>query len=252
MAFFKKITGEFGARCDTTFNGSEALSFMDQNGRYDIYFVGRKLRDMSGLELIKEIRRRDLTDEKATISIFAETAALEMYEIEAKKAGVDIFTMKPLFPSNIIDTTNEILGFKQAEEQAKKSEVDFDNRRILLAEDVEINREIVMALLEPTKLKIACAENGAQALEMFKTNPDGFDMIFMDLQMPEMDGLEATKRIRALGIARAKEIPIVAMTANVFREDIDKCLEAGMNDHIGKPINIDELILKLEKHIKKI
>ncbi|MDR1439595.1 MAG: response regulator, partial [Clostridiales bacterium] len=96
--------------------------------------------------------------------------------------------------------------------------------RVLLAEDVEINREIVIALLEPTNISIECAENGAAAVTMFSENPERYDMIFMDVQMPEMDGYEATRRLRALGAPRAAEIPIIAMTANVFREDIEKCL----------------------------
>ncbi|MDR2615988.1 MAG: response regulator, partial [Oscillospiraceae bacterium] len=122
-------------------------------------------------------------------------------------------------------------------------------KRVLFAEDVEINREILIALLEPTELTLDCAENGIEAVEKFGNNPAGYDMIFMDMQMPEMDGCEATRRIRALEHPRAKEVPIVAMTANVFREDIEKCLEAGMNDHIGKPINIDEVIEKLKEYI---
>ncbi|MDR0223092.1 MAG: response regulator [Oscillospiraceae bacterium] len=118
---------------------------------------------------------------------------------------------------------------------------DFSGRVILLAEDVEINREIVAALLEPTGVTVECAENGERALNMFAAAPERFDMILMDVQMPEMDGYEAAKRIRSLNVPRAGEIPIVAMTANVFREDIERCLEAGMNAHIGKPLNPGEL-----------
>jgi len=98
-------------------------------------------------------------------------------------------------------------------------------------------------------LTIDCAENGAEAVRMFDDAPDRYDMIFMDVQMPEMDGYEATRRIRSLDIPRAKTIPIVAMTANVFREDIEMCLEAGMNDHIGKPIEIEEFIGTLQKYL---
>ena len=94
-----------------------------------------------------------------------------------------------------------------------------------------------------------CAENGAVAVRMFSADPDRYDMIFMDLQMPEMDGYEATRRIRALDVPRAGQIPIVAMTANVFREDVDKCLAAGMNAHVGKPLNFDEVLEKLHTHL---
>jgi CheY-like chemotaxis protein len=127
----------------------------------------------------------------------------------------------------------------------------FEGCRILLAEDVEINREIVLALLEPTKLKIDCAEDGVQTLKMFSESPALYDMIFMDVQMPEMDGYEATRAIRELDVPQAKTVPIIAMTANVFHEDIEKCLAAGMNDHIGKPLDLNDVIRKLWKHMKK-
>jgi signal transduction histidine kinase/HAMP domain-containing protein len=128
---------------------------------------------------------------------------------------------------------------------------DFSEYRIILAEDVDINREIVLALLEPTGMKIDCAASGAQALSFFAEAPAQYDMIFMDVHMPEMDGYEATRRIRALGVPQAKTIPIVAMTANVFREDVEKCLAAGMNDHIGKPINFDAVLEKLRIYLRK-
>jgi len=127
----------------------------------------------------------------------------------------------------------------------------FENYRIILAEDVEINREIVLALLEPTLLTVDCAASGEEALGMFTAAPENYDMIFMDVHMPQMDGYEATRRIRALDIPRAKTIPIVAVTANVFREDVEKCLAAGMNDHIGKPIDFDTVREKLQKYLPK-
>jgi CheY-like chemotaxis protein len=120
----------------------------------------------------------------------------------------------------------------------------------LVAEDVDINREIVQALLEPTLLTIDFAENGEKALELFQKAPEKYDIILMDVQMPEMDGFEATRRIRALPIATAG-VPIVAMTANVFREDIEKCIESGMNDHLGKPLDYDVLIEKLRFYLNK-
>ena len=121
----------------------------------------------------------------------------------------------------------------------------FDGVQILLAEDVEINREIVVALLEPTMIKIDCAENGAEAVSMFSANPQGYDLILMDVQMPEMDGYEATQKIRETGLPGADTIPILAMTANVFKEDIEKCIESGMNGHVGKPLDINDVIEKI-------
>ena len=127
---------------------------------------------------------------------------------------------------------------------------DFTGYSILLVDDVEINREILLSLLEPTGLAADCAENGKQALKMFESAPDKYNMIFMDIQMPEMDGYEATRQVRALGLAQAKAIPIIAMTANVFREDIEKSLEVGMNGHIGKPIDFDEVTKELRKYLR--
>ena len=125
----------------------------------------------------------------------------------------------------------------------------FAGHTILLAEDVEINREILLALLEPTRVKIECAENGAQAVAMFRASSDRYDIVFMDVQMPEMDGYEATRTIRSLDVPGAKTIPIIAMTANVFREDVEKCFDAGMNDHIGKPLVMNEILKKLRNYL---
>jgi signal transduction histidine kinase len=128
---------------------------------------------------------------------------------------------------------------------------DLSRYSLLLADDVEINREIVLTLLEPTKINAECADNGVRVLEMFKKAPDKYDMIFMDIQMPEMDGYEATQRIRALDVPQAKTIPIIAMTANVFREDVEKCLKAGMNLHIGKPLDFNEVLGVLRDYLIK-
>jgi len=125
----------------------------------------------------------------------------------------------------------------------------FSGRHILLAEDVEINREIVLALFEPTQVEIDCAENGVEAVQKFSKEPDKYDIIFMDVQMPEMDGYEATRRIRAMDLPKAKSIPIIAMTANVFREDVEKCMAAGMNGHVGKPLNFDDVLEKLNHYL---
>ena len=127
----------------------------------------------------------------------------------------------------------------------------FDGYCVLLVEDIEINRDIVLALLEPAHLEIDCAENGKEAVRMFVESSEKYDLIFMDIQMPEMDGYEATRRIRALGTEKAKSIPIIAMTANAFVEDVEKCLEAGMNSHVGKPLNIQDVIERLRCYLPK-
>ena len=127
---------------------------------------------------------------------------------------------------------------------------DFSGKTILLADDIDINLEIAAALLEPTNIAIDTATNGKEAVDAFTAAPERYDAILMDVQMPGTDGLEATRMIRAFAAPRAAEIPIIAMTANVFKEDIEKCLEAGMNDHLGKPIVIDDVVKMLARYLK--
>ena len=128
----------------------------------------------------------------------------------------------------------------------------FAGKTILLAEDVEINREIVLSLLEDSGATIDCAENGREAVKLFRKNPENYNAILMDIHMPEMDGLEATRQIRTeeeLCSTSLQKIPIIAMTANVFNDDIEKCLEAGMTGHLGKPIDFEELMKQLDKYL---
>ncbi|MDR2578684.1 MAG: response regulator [Chitinispirillales bacterium] len=126
---------------------------------------------------------------------------------------------------------------------------EFEGKRLLVAEDILINQEVLSALLEGSGLIIDCAENGREALDMVTADPDRYDIVFMDVQMPQMDGLEATRSIRALPPRLRGKLPIVAMTANVFKEDIDACLAAGMDDHLGKPLDIDKIVEKLRKYV---
>jgi CheY-like chemotaxis protein len=178
-------------------------------------------------------------------------AELNAIEAEAKEAGVAGSLSKPLFKSTVAESINRYLSAALAVsgETQTKEELSLNGSCLLLVEDIEINSEIIMAMLEPTCLEIDCAENGVKAVHMFRENPERYDVIFMDVQMPEMDGYEATRQIRALGTSRAAGVPIIAMTANVFREDIEKCLDSGMNDHIGKPIDFHEVFEKLRIYL---
>jgi len=203
---------------------------------------------MSGIELLKHIR---LKSAHKPIAMLFSSAEWKDVEPVARAAGVDKFLQKPLFRSGIVDLINECLVTGSTTEHDGQETDDFAGNTILLAEDVEINREIVLALLEPTHLKIECAENGKQAVMMFEDVPDKYDMIFMDVQMPEMDGYEATRSIRAFDNPRASTIPIIAMTANVFQEDVVNCLAAGMNAHVGKPLDFDEVLQVLKQYLYK-
>jgi len=203
---------------------------------------------MDGIQLARAIKERE-SGKSAVIMV--SSAGWDIAAEEAREAGVDKFLSKPLFPSAILEIINECLGAdRRQKEEAKARNVEniFAGRSMLLVEDVEINREIIQALLEPTKLIIDYAENGAEAVRKFTEAPYKYDLIFMDIQMPVMDGYEATRRIRELETPNAKKIPIIAMTANVFKEDIERCLEAGMDGHIGKPVNFKEIIATLRSY----
>jgi len=252
LEYFDETALILGVHCDTAANGEEALDLVGRRGAYHICFVDWKMPGMDGIQLAHELKSRRASINSFVIMISA--AEWSVIEEEAKKAGVDKFMSKPLFQSTIAGIINEYIGAgERGEESVEDTQSAFDSvftgRHILLAEDVEINREIVLALLEPTQLQIDCAESGAEAVSLFTKAPYKYDLIFMDVQMPGMDGYEATQRIRALDTPRAKTVPIVAMTANVFQEDIDKCLNAGMNNHIGKPLNFDEVLEKLRKYL---
>jgi CheY-like chemotaxis protein len=127
----------------------------------------------------------------------------------------------------------------------------FVGKKLLVVEDVEINREILISLLQNTGIDIDSAQNGLEAVEMIIDAPDRYDVVLMDIQMPKMDGFEATRRIRALTAHRSLSFPIIAMTAHVFTSDIEECLAAGMNDHIGKPFDIEDVLKKLHKYLNE-
>ena len=246
--FFMLIAENLKISCTVSASGEEAVGILADDDNYDIYFIDWKLPGMNGIELARQIHAK--ASRNSIITLFS-SADWRAVEDEAREAGVDKFLSKPLFPSMIVDVINTCMNKPEAEasERAGRGD-DFSGCTVLLADDVEINREIVLALLEPTGLAVDCAENGVQALEMFKAAPEKYGMIFMDIQMPEMDGYDATRQIRALGAAQAKTVPIIAMTANVFREDIEKSIEAGMNGHIGKPIDLDDVLKKLRQYLR--
>jgi signal transduction histidine kinase/CheY-like chemotaxis protein len=164
-------------------------------------------------------------------------------DVRSEPGKGSVFTFTCLFKTG----SDEALTSESDEGDA--TNLNLKGKRILLAEDVEINREIVKALLEPTGVDIVEAADGDEAVEIFSGG--GIDLILMDIQMPKVDGYEATKRIRQSGCSGAQDVPIIAMTANVFREDIEKCMAAGMNEHTGKPLDLNDVIEKLHRYIGK-
>jgi len=246
--FFEELSETQGITCDIVPIGEHAIAMISENERYDICFIDFTLLDMTGVELVRSIKN---IAQDTKIVLLISGADWTLNQERAEEAGVTVHLSKPLFVSNIIECINELLYSDDLSDDpdSRTVEANFEGKTVLLVEDVEINREIVMALLEPTHLKIECAVNGIKAVEEFTANPDKYDMIFMDIQMPEMDGFTATERIRASGLARSKTIPIVAMTANAFKEDIEKCIASGMNGHLGKPLSFDMVIATLEKYL---
>ena len=234
-----------------------AIAARESHKPYDVSFIDHVLTDEYSIGYINNSSFQ--LDKKKVVVM---TTFLNWNKIESSLYGIGItqFIPKPLFPSSVLNTINEIISdtvknieiISEGTIDAMLHEAadEFEGYHILLAEDVEINREIVAALLEPTLLKIDYAENGREALEMFAAEPEKYNLIFMDVQMPEIDGLEATRKIRALDIPKAATIPIIAMTANAFREDIDKCLEAGMDGHLGKPLDFEDVLSKLRRYLK--
>ncbi len=212
---------------------------------YDVIILDWKMPGTNGVELTKKIREIAGND----ISILL-VSAYDWTQIEedAKQAGVNGFISKPLFRSSLFKKISEVLGLEQNAALQEENNSDLKDMNILVAEDMDVNWEIISTLLGMYGINSRRAENGKVAVEMLKNiQPTEYDVVFMDIQMPEMNGLEATRQIRKLENPYAAGIPIIAMTADAFSENVAECLEAGMNGHIAKPIDINNVIKELKK-----
>lgn len=242
-----------GVEADWTLDGESAVQMVEkrhlQHDDYHIILLDWKLPGMNGIKTANEIHRK-LGDDIPIILI----SAYDWSDIEeeARDAGITGFISKPLFKSTLYYSLRKFAGIADEKkiEYEDKTE-DFSGRRILLAEDNDLNWEIAEELLGEIGFSMDRAENGKIGVEMFENSDIGFyDAILMDIRMPIMNGYEATETIRALDRADAAEIPIIAMTADAFSEDHKKCLEAGMNAHIAKPIDMQEVVKQLKKYMK--
>ncbi|MDL2288839.1 response regulator, partial [Oscillospiraceae bacterium OttesenSCG-928-F05] len=249
-SIFSDIAEKIGVHCDTAASGEEAFRLLESGSRYHLIFVDYVMPEKDGIAFTEELRRRF-----GNCSVVIMISATQWSEIakDAHAVGVDRYLPKPLFPSSVVDCINQSLGKEAYEAQDLEPKTHYSNifsgKRILLAEDMEINREVLIALLAETGVAIESAEDGSTAVDMFRRDPTLYDMILMDIHMPGMDGYQATRMIRSLGTEMATTIPIIAMTANVFREDVEKCLAAGMNDHVGKPVDLHQVIRKIKKYL---
>ena len=252
---FSGIVEKFGINTDIAEDIDEAIGFIDAADRghkeYDIVFLDYDMFESKGFDYVDELNKKI---DKNTVVIITTFLAWHLIEDNASQHNITHFITKPLFASSVLDAINSVVGTTLQSLDIKiektKPVVDLSGVHILLAEDVDINREIFAALLEETGITIDIADNGLIAVSMFKENHDKYDLIVMDLQMPEMDGYQATKTIREMDIPKAKTIPVIAMTANAFKEDVERCLEVGMNDHLSKPIDEVLVIEKIHSFVK--
>ena len=238
------MLGQLGLRAEWTLSGKEAVLRTRQavmrNDNYCVYLIDWLLPDMNGIEVTRRIRNEVGED----VSVIVLTAYdWEDIEEEAKEAGVTAFCSKPLFLSELRSCLNSIVHTEEAKEVNQgREQLNIPTGRILLAEDVELNQEIAVTILEDAGFSVDVAGNGQIALDMLeKSEPGYYQVILMDVQMPVMNGYEATKAIRKLENKALASIPIIAMTANAFEEDKKEALRAGMNSHIAKPIDINNL-----------
>ncbi len=248
-----KMLVRVGMRSEWTLSGREAVlrarQSMELGDAFHAYIIDWRLPDMNGIEVTRQIR--SLGDDTPIIILTAYDWS--DIEAEAKEAGVTAFCAKPLFMSDIRETLMTAIGQSQAEQEDSvlpAAGSDFRGRCILLVEDNELNREIAVEILNEYGFLVDTAENGAEAVEKVKNStPGNYDLVLMDVQMPVMNGYEATKQIRALDDPALSGITILAMTANAFDEDRKKALECGMNGFLSKPIVIEELISTLHDNL---
>ena len=237
-----------GVEADTALSGAEAVRMASGRCAYRVVILDWKMPDMDGIEAARRIRAQ-VGDEVPILLI----SAYSWSDIEdvARDAGVDGFISKPLFRTTLYDKLSELLGNENTRADQEDDGADLADMRILVAEDNDTNWEIISMLLDMYGIQTERAENGQLAVErMAKAEQGAFHLIFMDIQMPVMNGIEATKAIRALSDPWASQIPIIAMTADAFSENVAECLAAGMNGHIAKPIDM-KLVLKEIKRIKE-
>ena len=243
------VLGQVGIRCEKALSGPEGIEMVKirhaRREPYNLILVDWRMPEMDGVETTKEIRK--IVGNETPIIILTSYSWEDVAE-EARNAGVDTFVAKPLFAGTVMDEFRE--AFRKKNTRLERETADLKGRRVLLAEDVAVNAEIMMMVLSMREIEVEHAENGRIATEMFAAHAAGYyDAILMDMRMPEMDGLEATRLIRSMEKADAKSIPIIALTANAFDEDVQRSMQAGLNAHLSKPVEPEALFRTLESLI---
>lgn len=249
-----KSLESIGIKAEWALSGEAAIELVIRHHKmredYQIILLDWKLPGMNGLQVAKEIRH-NLGDDIPILLISAYDWS--EFEAEAREAGISGFISKPLFKSTLFYGLRRYIGSEESHGQIPDDKMDMSGYRILLAEDNELNWEIARELLSALGVKLDWAEDGQVCLEHFQNSPSGYyDAILMDIRMPHMTGYEAAKAIRRLDRPDALSVPIIAMSADVFSEDIQHCVECGMNAHMAKPIDVKELTRVLKKYIKQV
>ena len=248
----KLVLEKAGISSEIASSGKEAIEMTQlrhaRREPYNLILVDWQMPEMDGVETTRRIR--EIVGNESAIIILTAYRWDDVLE-EALQAGVDSFIAKPLFAATVIEEFNSAVNRKGLMTKKLENKADLTGRRILLAEDVAINAEIMVMVLEARQMQVEVAENGRIAVEKFAEHPAGYyDAILMDMRMPEMDGLEATQTIRAMDREDAKNLPIIALTANAFDEDVQRSMQAGLNAHLSKPVQPELLYETLESLIK--
>ncbi len=246
----KLVLGQLGIRCESAASGREGVEMVSlrhaRREPYDLILVDWRMPEMDGVETTRRIRAA--VGDESTVIILTSFNWDDIAD-EARAAGVDTFVSKPLFAGSVMDEFRAAFRRKMASRRPERAQL--EGRHVLLAEDVAVNAEIMVMVLGMRGIEAEVAYNGRVAVEKFLDHPEGyFDAILMDMRMPVMDGLEASRAIRASGRADAAEIPIIALTANAFDEDVQRSLQAGLNAHLSKPVEPDALFDTLETLIR--
>lgn len=249
----KLVLEKAGISSDVAESGSQALEMVKLHHArmtpYNLILVDWKMPEMDGIETTRRIR--EIIGNESAIIILTAYNWDDVLE-EALQAGVDTFIPKPLFANTVIEEFKSAVKRKEMSLNGTAKLVDITGKRILLAEDVQINAEIIVMILAGKQIDVDVAENGRIAVEKFASHDEWYyDAVLMDMRMPEMDGLEATRKIRAMDRTDSKEIPIIALTANAFDEDVQRSLQAGLNAHLSKPVEPASLFSTLESLIKE-
>ena len=243
------VLSQVGINCEEVSSGAEGVRMVSlrhaRRDPYDLILIDLRMPEMDGVETARQIREA-VGDETPVIILTSYT--WEDIEEEARAAGVDAFLAKPLFAGRVMEEFRD--AFNKKNEQLARRTADLKGKRVLLAEDVAINAEIMMMVLSMREMEVDHAENGRAAVDKYMEHAPGYyDVILMDMRMPEMDGLEASRAIRAAGREDSMTIPIIALTANAFDEDVQRSMQAGLNAHLSKPVEPETLYMTLEEHL---